>query len=104
MPCRSTRKKPNATPLARKASVTRGAPSKHSTSGATTVSQSATKRQRLDLSPATEADIPPTHQGTDILTQADIPGIVDAVLRSLPHSSTVMPTNGDADLEQDYGL
>ena len=98
---RSTRKKPNTTLLARKASVPHGAPSKCSTSGAMTRSQYAAKRQRLDSSSSAEADAPSTHQGTDTLTQAGIPGIVDAVLRSLPHSSTVMPTNGDANLEQE---
>ena len=83
--------------------VTRGATCKHSTSIATTRSQSAAKRRRLDLSSAAEADVLPTDQGADTLARADIPRIVDAVLRSLPHSSTVMPTN-DArdDLEQEY--
>ena len=96
-----TKKKPNAT-VRRNAPVTRGASSKRSTSIATTRSQSASKRRRLDSSSAAEADVLPTDQGTETLTLADIPGIVDAVLRSLSHSSTVMPTN-DArdDLEQE---
>ena len=100
-----TKKKPNAT-LRRNAPVTRGAPSKHSTSVATTRSQSAAKRRRLDSSFTAEADVLPTDQGADMLMRADIPRIVDAVLRSLPHSSTVMPTvmpTNDAhdDLEQE---
>ena len=101
-----TKKKPNAT-VRRNALVTRGAPSKRSTSVATTRSryQSAAKRRRLDSSPAAEADVLPTDQGADTLTRADIPRTVDAVLRSLPHSSTVIPTN-DAhdDLEPEESL
>ena len=103
-----TKKKPNAT-VRRNALVTRGAPSKPSTSVATTRYQSAAKRRakrrRLDSSPAAEADVLPTDQGADTLARADIPRTVDAVLRSLPHSSTVMPTN-DAhdDLEPEESL
>ncbi len=64
--------------------------------------QSAAKRRRLDSSSAAEADILLTEQGTDTLAQADISQIVDAVLRSLLHSSIVMLTN-DAhdDLKQE---
>ena len=91
-----TKKKPNAT-VRRNALVTRGAPSKRSTSVATTRYQSAAKRRRLDSSPAAEADVLPTDQGADTLVRADIPRTVDAVLRSLPHSSTVMPTNDTHD-------
>ena len=56
----------------------------------------------MDSSSAAEADILLTEQGTDTLAQADISQIVDAVLRSLLHSSIVMLTN-DAhdDLEQE---
>ena len=100
-----TKKKPNAT-VRRNALVTRGAPSKRSTSVATTRYQSAAKRRRLNSSPAAEADVLPTDQGADTLVRADIPRTVDAVLRmSLPHSSTVMPTN-DAhdDLEPEESL
>ena len=85
-------KKPNAT-VHRNAPVTRGTPSKRSTSVATTRSQSAAKRRRLDSSSAAEADVLLTDQGADTLTRAEITRIVDAMLRSLPHSSTVMPTN-----------
>ena len=96
-----TKRKPNAT-VCRNAPVTHGAPSKRSTSVATTRSQSAAKKRRLDSSCAAEADVLPTDQGADTLTRADIPRIVDAVLRSLPHSSTVMPTNNaHDDLEQE---
>ena len=96
-----TKKKLNAT-VRRNALVTRGAPSKRSTSVVTTRSQSAAKRRRLDSSSAVEADVLPIDQDADTLARADIPRIVDTVLRSLPHSSTVMPTN-DAhdDLEQE---
>ena len=67
-----------------------------------TRSQSTAKRRRLDSSSAAEANILPTDQGADTLTRADIPRIVDAVLRSLPHSSTVMLTNDTHDnLEQE---
>ena len=89
---RTKKKKPNAT-VRRNALVTRGAPSKRSISIATTRYQSAAKRRRLDLSSAAEADVLLTDQGADTLARADIPRTVDAVLRSLPHSSTVMPTN-----------
>ena len=87
-----TKKKANAT-LRSNAPVIHGVPSKCSTSSATTRSQSATKRRRLDSSSAAEADVPPTDRGTDTLTRADISQIVDAVLRSLLNSSTVMPTD-----------
>ena len=100
-----TKEKPNAT-VRRNALVIRGAPSKRSTSVATTRYQSAAKRRRLDSSPAAEADVLPTDQGADTpLARADIPRTVDAVLRSLPHSSTVMLTN-DAhdDLEPEESL
>ena len=90
-----TKKKPNAT-VRRNALVI---------CGATTRYQSAAKRRRLDSSPAAEADVLPTDQGADTLARADIPRTVDAVLRSLPYSSTVMPTN-DAhdDLEPEESL
>ena len=90
-----TKKNPKTT-LRSNAPVTCGAPSKRSTSGTTTRSQLAARRGRLDSSSAAEADVPPTGQGTDMLTRA-ISWIVDAVLRSLPHSSTVMLTDNAHD-------